>query len=508
MDHYIPMAEVIGFKGINADFLEELLPHPDNPVYLTDADNLLIKGGGIGKLPGVDHLNGITSQRGVGTDRRILSMPIYETYGQYKRLMVFTPGQVEYLSSDSGFSDIGALNGSADSIVSFVNADNLAVFTLNDDPVIRKWDSITMTELVDSAAIRSRFLMKYKTWLILVRPLQYVVSEWVERYQEIWPSYPGDIDNFDVEDRLMIAAGGAINGCRMLEDMPIVYFPDSIHRVYRISDQAGFGSQPISETVGLLSPRTLTSGSAVHYFLSKEGMMKMIAGAAPAPMSWMKFNKIIIDNIDPLYYGKAIARFFDDTGLLYIAFPPAGTSDNGTMLIYDTIDDELVGKKTLSRVYAAFGTFEKDLTDLTPDERRNYGVGGIPIIGTDDGHVLEQRYTEYQDTGTNFVSGMTLPPFFFGNRHKNKRIMQVDLFIEKETSNDITFELEISDEMNVKSVTPYTVTGDGGAGIRRYEIKDVDVFGKEFRPVLRDKDNPYGYKIHGMIFRGYVTTLK
>lgn len=194
--------------------------------------------------------------------------------------------------------------------------------------------------------------------------------------------------------------------------------------------------------------------------------------------------------------------------LLYIAFPPAGQSDNGTLLIYDVNENELVGKRALTALhYSAFGAFEKDLTDLTPDDRRNYGVGGIPIIGSSDGYILEEKYTNYVQLNDTYESSMILPTIYFGDRHKNKRLMQADLIVEKLTSENITFKLEVSNEANVTVVTPYTITGNGNEGTRRYTVY-IDVFGKEFRPVLKDSANPYGFKIHGLIFRGYVSTLK
>ena len=52
MDHYLPLAEMIGFKGINADFIPELLPQPDNPLYLTDGDNVVVRNGKIEKMKG------------------------------------------------------------------------------------------------------------------------------------------------------------------------------------------------------------------------------------------------------------------------------------------------------------------------------------------------------------------------------------------------------------------------------------------------------------------------
>jgi hypothetical protein len=508
MDHLLPLAEMIGWKGINADFIPEMLPNPDNPLYFTDANNVLVKNGKAGKLPGVDYLNGVSVKRGLGDNRDVLLLPIMEKYDLTKNLMAFTPAGVEYLSGNIDWTLLGGASGTPDSVVSFANIDDRAVFTYSDDPIIRYWDGTTFAELVSSETLKARYLLGYKTWLFLLRPIRFVDGSWVEGYQEIWPSYPGDIDTFQEEDRLLITAGGAINGGRKLEDAVIIYFNNSIHRVSLISDTEGFGSSPITEEVGLMAPKTLTGKPGVHYFLTKRGFEQMSLGSAPSPLSWSKFNKFIIDGIDPLYYHRAVARYYDDTGFLYVAFPPAGTATNGTLLIYSTFEGELVGKKNLTGLsYSALGAFEKDLTGLTADERRAYGVGGIPIIGTTGGDVLEQKYASYQELSTPYESGMTFPPLFFGDRHKNKRILQADLFIEKKTSEDVTILLEMSNEANVKVVVPYTIAGTGGAGIRRYEVL-IDVLGKEFRPVIKDSNNSYGFEFHGIIFRGYMTTVK
>jgi hypothetical protein len=509
MDHFRPLAELIGFKGINADFIEEMLPNADNPIYLTDGDSVLIKGGKIEKLPGVDYLNGISAPFGAVGSRDIIGLPIFENYANQKRLLAVTPTRAAYLSSDSVFTDLGlVLAGNRDSVLSFANIDNLCAFVLSDDGTIYAWDGGSASQLVNPATLRARYLMGFQTYLVLARPIVTVGGVETERYNEIWPSYPGDVDHFDEEDRLMITAAGAINGCRQLADTMVIYFPKSIHQVYWISETEGFGNKPIVDSDGLMSPKTLTGDQGSHFYLGKEGVMRLRVGSTPEPLSWSKFNKFIVDGIDPLYYHRAVSRYFPDAGLLYFAFPPAGSSENGTLLIYSVMDGELVGKKALTgRPYSSLGVFEKDLADLTPDERRSYGVGGIPIIGTTDGHVLEQKYSAYTELASTYESSMTLPPMFFGDRHRNKRLMQCDLLVEKQTDVDITFNLEISNEANVTTVTPYVITGTGNQGIRRYVVY-LDNVGKEFRTVLKDSANAYGFKLHGLIFRGYFATHK
>lgn len=509
MEHFQPLAELIGFKGINADFIEEMLPNADSPLYLTDGDNVLIKGGKICKLPGVDYLNSISSPRGVAGFREVLGLPIFENYEKDKKLLAVTPHGIAHLSGDNTFTDLGlTMAGTRDSVLSFANIDNKCAFVLSDDGTVYSWDGGSASQLLDPATLKARYLLGFQTYLFLVRPIVVYGGVETEHYNEIWPSYPGSIGTFQDEDRLMVTATGAINGCLQLEETIIIYFPKSIHRVFWVSETEGWGCLPITDKDGLLAPKTLTGDQSNHYYLGKAGVMKHILGSAPAPLSWMKFNKFIIDEIDPLYYHRAIAQYYPDQGLLYFAFPPAGSSENGTLLIYSLMENELVGKKLLTAMsYSALGTFEKDLMGLTPDERRTYGVGGIPIIGTTGGHVLEQKYSSYMEISSPYESSITIPPMFFGDRRRNKRVMQCVLLVEKLTDEDITFDVEISNEANVTTTTPYLVTGTGNQGIRRYEVP-IDVFGKEFRVVITDSLNSYGFKLHGILFNGYFATDK
>lgn len=514
MEHIAPLAQMIGFAGINADFIPEKLPREDSPAYLTDGESVIIKDGKIHKLNGVEYLNGISAPMGTVGLRRVLGLHTFTKDDLTRKLMAFTPGSVYYLASTgASWTKIGDLGGADDSILSFANIDDTAVFVMSEDGIIHSWDGTTYKELVDSDLIKARYVLSHKTWLFLLSPTRYDSDGGVwrtEDYQAIWPSVGGDIDDFDEEDLLTLTASGAINGGRRLEDEVIVYFPEAVHRVYLISDTEGFGHRPITEQSGLMAARTLTGSIGQHFYLSQKGMMSLSIGSMPTPLSWSKFNKLIVDGIDPLYYGNAVARYYEGSDLLYVAFPPSGSQENGTLLIYSVNDGELVGKKTLlsSQSYSAFGLYEKDLSALTATQRKSYSVGGVPIIGTTEGRVIEQLFSECIEMGSPFESSVTFPPLFCGDRDRSKRVLQADLFIEKKTDDDITFELEISNEANEDpDVIAYTVTGSGNAGIRRYPV-DVDVFGKEFRVVVRDSDNAKGFALHGIILRGYVSTLK
>ena len=194
MEHYQPLAELIGFKGINADFIEEMLPNADNPLYLTDGDNVLIKGGKICKLQGVDYLNSISSPRGAAGFREVLGLPIFENYEMAKKLLAVTPHAAAYLSDDNTFTDLGlTLAGTRDSVLSFANIDNKCAFVLSDDGTVYEWDGGSAAQLLDPATLKARYLLAFKTYLILVRPISVYGGIETEHYNEIWPSYPGDV---------------------------------------------------------------------------------------------------------------------------------------------------------------------------------------------------------------------------------------------------------------------------------------------------------------------------
>jgi hypothetical protein len=513
MEHYQPLAELIGFKGINADFIEEMLPSPDNPIYLTNGDNVIVQGGKICKLRGVNYLNNISIPVGPVGSRQVLGLPIFENFQNEKRLLAVTPTRASFLSNDDTMTDIGiVMAGTRDSVLSFANLNNTCAFVLSDDGTVYTWDGSSTTQLINPASLKSRFLIGFKTYLFLIRPIIVSPAGETEMFNTVWPSYPGVISTFEDEDRLTMSSSGPINGCRSLEETIIVYSNDSINRVYWVSETEGWGHYPVTDKDGLLAPKTLTGDISNHFYLGKSGVMRHVLGSVPVPLSWMKFNKFIIDGIDPLYYTRAISQYYPDTGLLYFAFPPAGTSENGTLLIYNTRDNELVGKKALTGLsYSCMGTFLKDLTGLSADERNSYGVGGIPIMGTTDGHVLEQKYNAYTELSAAYESSAVLPLMFFGDRHRNKRVMQIDMLIEKQTSADVAFSIEMVNEAGVAVTIPHTVSGPESVPGKPTlcTIKDgVDVFGKTFVTTIRDSSNAHGFNLHGLVFRGYFATHK
>jgi len=138
----------------------------------------------------------------------------------------------------------------------------------------------------------------------------------------------------------------------------------------------------------------------------------------------------------------------------------------------------------------------------------------VPLFGTKDGYIKEQEITTYQDGTSNYESNIVHPPTFWKDKSRNKRLLQIDLLIEKLTDEDITFVVDVANESNENFTFNYTITGNGNEGTRRYEItsdsngNEVDCFGKVFTIKIRDSSNPYGWKFKGAIFRGYYSTFK
>ena len=315
-------------------------------------------------------------------------------------------------------------------------------------------------------------------------------------------------------DKLDLEVEGVINGGKKLGDSVIVYFPKSI---YTVTWQEGYGwtHSHLVGGFGLYAPKTLCGTSSEHFFLSQKGLMQLVKGDIPRSLSDAKFNKLILDEIDPVYYYRATARYYSHLEHLFLSYPKSGSTYNDTQIIYDVTARELISKKTLlGENYSAYGSYEKDLSGLSPDERQAYGLSFVPLIGSKDGYVKEQKIISYQDGTSNYASKTTHPPTFWKDKVRNKRILAIDLMIEKYTDEDITFVINLANEANEDYQYSYSITGTGNTGIRRYTIRTdddgtrIDCRGKEFVPQIRDLNNSYGWELHAMIFRGDYLTDK
>jgi hypothetical protein len=509
------LGELIGFVGLNLDYLAEKLPPEDQSVYLTNGENILVRNGRIEKLKGTDYLNSITSQQGISGYRVITGLGIYRKYSTgIKYLMAATPRNLYYLKDDDEWYNLGTIPaGDIDSILTYANVEDKFVLIQADDGTVWSWDGTTFVELFSSPQhdnLKARFLLKYKTHLMLLR----TIETGTENYQRIWFSDPGDIYTYSDNYKLDIDTEGVIQGGMVMEDQVIVYLDDSIYRVEIVDYGTTASNYGVASTIiaegGLIAPKSLTGNKKdTHYFLSKEGLMKLVKGDVPRSISKQKFNSLILDEIDPAYYFRAAARFYPHLHQLFLCYPKSGSSYNDTQIIVDTETEELISKKTLAQDnYSAYGEYEKDLSGLPVDERKNYGLSIIPIFGTADGYIKEQKIIVYEDGISPYESNAVFAPTFWKDKSQKKRILQADLLIEKLTDEDIAFSIELANEMNENFAYSYSVTGSGNQGVRRYECKSIDCLGKEFKAKIKDVSNPYGWKLHGIIFRGYYTAQK
>ncbi|GAH48740.1 unnamed protein product, partial [marine sediment metagenome] len=280
--------------------------------------------------------------------------------------------------------------------------------------------------------------------------------------------------------------------------------------IHEVSWQETYGwtHRVIVDGIGLYANKTLCGNKDVHFFLSQEGLMKFVRGDIPRSISNQRFDKLILDEIDPIYYYRAIAQYYPHLKHLYLSYPKSGSTYNDTQIIYDASVNELVSKKSLSENYSTYGMFEKDLSGLSPDERKAYGLSFIPIFGNKDGYIKEQKINQYQDGTDNYESNIVLPPTCWKSRDRNKRCLQIVLLIEKLTDENITFGVDLANEMNENFSYDFEITGTGDKGVRRYDLKsdkndkELDCFGKDFTVRIKDISNPYGWKFHGMLFRG------
>lgn len=509
------LGSTLGFTGINTDFIPELLPSEGPQAYIKNANNILIKNGMIEKIRGTDYLNDVATQLGIASYRRILGLPIFKKYNDTKYLMAVTPQRLYYLQNNTTWTNLGTItSGALDSIFSFGTVDDKFIFTLSDSKFIWYWDGTTFGKLFTSptdANLKAVFVTEYQGHLFLIRTVESGV-EYPQRLK--WsnahaPTIYSPADVFDVDFEQ------AINGGRVLGNELILYFPTGVMRWWFADDIYGPIAEVSSEGIGLYGSKTLCGTKDVHFFLSQEGLMALVAGSAPVSISDGKFNSLILDQIDPVYYDRAVARYYPHLKHLFLSYPKSGSTVNDRQLIFDVGAKELVSIKDLpADNYSCYGEFEKDLSTLTVDERKSYGMSFVPIMGTDDGYVLERKVIAYQDKNANYESNVVFPPTFCKARDRNKRVLQISLYVEKFTASAITFTVDLANEMNETFTFAYSVTGTGATGIRRYDIKtdslgvNVDCFGKEFTLKIKDVTNPYGWRLHGAEIRGYWATQK
>jgi DNA-binding beta-propeller fold protein YncE len=152
-DNLQVLGTLIGWAGINTDFLPEKLPPEDESVYLTDGDNIIIKNGRIKKLRGTDYLNNVSTQLGESSKRNVLGVPIYRKYDGTKQLLAVLPSKLYQLVSDTTWTIKGTISGGLnDSILTYANAGDKFYFVLNDSGTVYEWDGSTFQAVTFTAA--------------------------------------------------------------------------------------------------------------------------------------------------------------------------------------------------------------------------------------------------------------------------------------------------------------------------------------------------------------------
>ncbi len=342
------LGTLTGWAGINTDFLSIKLPPEDESVYLTDCDNVIIRNGRIIKLRGTDYLNSVSTQLGESGKRNVLGVPIFRKYDGTKALMAVTPSKLYQLVSDETWTersdtDIGGVN---DSILSYANADDKFYFVLDGSGIVYEWDGSTFQAVSFTAesvtTLKAKFLLEYKTFLILLNTNEDTTAY----YQRFWASNPGTITTFSSIDKLDLEVEGVINGAKKLENSIIVYFDQGVYRV-EFQDSYGWVHEAVVDGIGLYCPKTLTGTKDVHYWISQEGLMEYRKGDIPRSISDTKFDKLILEDIDPVYYYRATAQYYPHLHQLFISYPSSGSTHNDTQIIFDTSARELISKKTL-----------------------------------------------------------------------------------------------------------------------------------------------------------------
>jgi len=499
-----------GFIGINTDIIPSKLPPPDESLYLRDVNNVIIEDGLAKKIKGYDYFNNITTQLGQDGYRELLGTPIYKKYDDTKYFLAVCPRNIYKLDGDTAWTQIGTVTaGDNDSVFSFVNSDNKFIFTISADGTIISWDGTTYQNLVNPSTLKARYILEFKGSLFLLR----VIESGTERYQKLRWSTPYVVDTFPDGNSLTLDSEEKILGGRQMGNEILVYFEKEIYRVYWVDDTIGYGSEPLIQGSGIIAPRTLCGNQDVHFWLAQQGLMKLIRGDYPRSISNGKFDKLILDEIDPEYKHKAVAKFYPHKNMLYLSFPSSGNQYNTTQIIYDNASGEMISKKNLTHdSFSSYGEWEKDLSGLADDERQAYGLAVIPIFGTKDGYVHEQKITSYQDKSQIAESNIRFVPTKLKFPSHHKRVLQCDVIAEKKTDDDITFILEIANEMNDTCDLQINLTGNGDEGIRRYTFtgdanNELDITGKEFNIRLKDYNNQFGWDLHEVILRGYASTV-
>lgn len=471
-----------GFRNVISDF-SSLMTGRES---LVNGENFIILNGYLEKEKGYRYFKGIASP----LTGSILAIPVYLRYSGDKIQLAITSTNLYKLNT--GWAQItNALGGNDDDIVSYINMADLFIFVHKSVGIVRKYDGTNYGNLFgspDDTNRKARFIVEHEGSLVLVR----TIEEGTEYYQRLWWSYPYSPTNFDPYDKLDIPKQVVIENAMSLENYIVVYCQKGIFRIPNL-----YSTDTITDEIGIIAPKSLASDGTAHYFLSQEGLMKLQGGRLVA-LSSQRFNKILIDNIDSINYPKAIGVFVPYLHQYRLIFPLKGTNYNNTMIIYDTLKDELIGIENFPFGITALGVSRPEIAERTD-------AGDIFLLGKADRIILE-KYTNYARPESTYTTTFEFKKEIFGNINILKRILAITVNISKKSTTDLKLEFILKNEKGASKSYYMTISGPPEQGI----IKTIytHFIGREFSVIIRDVNNSQGFSIKDFIVHGnYLTRL-
>jgi len=474
-----PLTELQRFAGIFPDMTEEYIQDPDMPHYVVDGANVIIDQGGIKKTHGFNRYSGLSSPIGAGQGGVIELLWREKIGDSHRHLIALTEDKV-YLITSSGYTLLGNRLPSLAPVTGANIVDTL-YFADAGSRKIYKYNDAGLALFSDGTK-QAKYIMAHKLWLIL---MNLVVGE-EELPSTLWFSNPAVPETFDDVDRLTITSSGEILGGRSLEDNIAIYTDEGVYLLYFISDTFGWGVKRIGN-IGLKSPLSLCGSDAVHYYMSEDGFNMLSSGNIPQPISWKRFNKFLIEDVNPVLLGSIRGTYVPEKHLLVVGYADLNHTSINKLLMYDTIQNELVGKK--------------DVYDVNCMTSYNEQV----FLGTVPGYVLVdgERFTDLESSFTSYVE---FPIIYFGLKTNWKRVLEVDVTVEK-ADGDLGFDVELIDGGSPTREVEVSFTFPSDRGI--HTVKGyTDINANSFKIYLKDVNTSCDYRITSILLRGYEASPK
>lgn len=467
------LTELRAFRGILPDMTEEYIQTPDAPIYLSSGQNINIRSGVIEKAKGYKPYLPIAK-----VSSNVLELMVRQSITGTKSLLAVAPDGV--YAAGANWFPVGNQTFHPQGVITYANIGNALYFTDSNQGYIYKYSSTVALAPFSSINLLARYLISHKAFLVLMN----LIREGEEMPSTLWFSYPGNPDRFDEEDRLTIGSGGEIVAGLSMGDHLIIYTRDGIYLVYYVGEGLGWGVKTISEKIGAISPRSVSGNNELHYFLAPDGLCVLPQGGTPTPLSWERFNKYLLKDLDTRRLNSVVVKHVPENHRVYVVYPSISQSGNYITLVYDTDLNELVGHLHTMHPISTICVFNQAL-----------------LFGTKDGYVFTQD-DSCEQYGWRVGSESEFPILYFGVKTAYKRILEIDLVVEKDEGG-LTFDVELGDgrALNVgRAVYPVQLPNEKGLHtVRSY----VDVIANSFKLLIKEYGSP-GYKIHSIALRGYV----